>query len=74
MASVQGDVRSSNHLELAANGSVVAGNVHYNLIEMVMGSEVNGNLMHISSDQGGKKKLASDSKKLGFDKTTLDKE
>jgi len=30
--------------------------------------------MHISSDQGGKKKLASDSKKLGFDKTTLDKE
>ena len=70
---VQGDVRSSNHLELAAK-AVVAGNVHYNLIEMVMGSEVNGNLMHISSDQSGKKKLASESKKLGFDKTTLDKE
>ena len=70
---VQGDVRSSNHLELAAK-AVVAGNVHYNLIEMVMGSEVNGNLMHISSEHSGKKKLASDSKKLGFEETTLEKE
>ena len=60
-------------MELAAK-AVVSGNVHYNLIEMVMGSEVNGNLMHISSDQGGKKKLASDSKKLGFDKATLEEE
>ena len=63
---VQGDVRSSNHLELAAK-AVVAGNVHYNLIEMVMGSEVNGNLMHISSDQTTKKRLTSDSNKLEFD-------
>jgi len=30
--------------------------------------------MHISSDQGGKKKLASESKKLGFDETTLETE
>mgnify|MGYP003321441978 FL=1 len=70
---VQGDVRSSNHLELAAK-AVVAGNVHYNLIEMVMGSEVNGNLMHISSDQASKKKLTSESNKLGFDSEALENE
>ena len=70
---VQGDVRSSNHLELAAKAAV-AGNVHYNLIEMVMGSEVNGNLMHISSDQANKKRLTSDSHKLGFDNTALENE
>ena len=44
---VQGDVRSTKHIELAAK-AVVMGNVYYNLIEMVMGSEVNGNLMHIN--------------------------
>ena len=70
---VQGDVRSSNHLELAAK-AVVAGNVHYNLIEMVMGSEVNGNLMHISSDQASKKRLTSDNNKIGFDNKTLENE
>ena len=70
---VKGDVRSSNHLELAAK-AVVAGNVHYNLIEMVMGSEVNGNLMHISSDQSGKKRLATDRKKLDFDNKPLEEE
>ena len=68
---VQGDVRSSNHLELAAK-AVVAGNVHYNLIEMVMGSEVNGNLMHISSDQSSKKRLTSDSNTLGFENKALE--
>ena len=70
---VQGDVRSRNHLELAAK-AVVAGNVHYNLIEIVMGSEVNGNLMHISSDQASKKKLTSESNKLGFDSEALENE
>ena len=68
---VQGDVRSSNHLELAAK-AVVAGNVHYNLIERVMGSEVNGNLMHISSDQSSKKRLTSDSNTLGFENKALE--
>ena len=68
---VQGDVRSSNHLELAAK-AVVAGNVHYNLIERVMGAEVNGNLMHISSDQSSKKRLTSDSNTLGFENKALE--
>ncbi len=61
---VQGDVRSAKHVELAAK-AVVVGNVYYNLIEMVMGSEVNGKLMHLSaapqepprlSDESGKQK------------------
>ena len=42
---VEGDVYSSRHVELAAKARVV-GNVYYNLIEMVMGSEVNGSLHH----------------------------
>ncbi|MDT8398844.1 MAG: polymer-forming cytoskeletal protein [Pseudomonadales bacterium] len=48
---VEGDVYSSNHVELAAKAMVV-GNVYYNLIEMVMGSEVNGSLQHRAA--GGK--------------------
>ena len=42
---VQGDVYASEHLELAENASIT-GNVYYNLIEMVIGAEVNGNLVH----------------------------
>ncbi len=64
---VQGDVRSSKHLELAAK-AVVVGNVYYNLIEMVMGSEVNGNLMHISANhQDASKRLVFDSRKLPYE-------
>ena len=62
---VQGDVRSATHVELAAKATVV-GNVYYNLIEMVMGSEVNGNLMHISASQPDTKRLGADKKKLSF--------
>ena len=67
---VQGDLRSANHLELASK-AVVVGNVYYNLIEMVMGSEVNGNLMHISTSQNENKRLAADKKKLPFDSKAL---
>jgi len=42
---VDGDVFSSEHVELAAN-AVVNGTVHYKLIEMVMGAQVNGSLVH----------------------------
>lgn len=45
---VEGDVHSTKHLELAAKARVV-GNVYYHMIEMVMGSEVNGSLCHRSS-------------------------
>lgn len=54
---VKGDLHSSKHLELAAK-SVVMGNVFYNLIEMVMGSEVNGSLMQIARAQQDAKRLS----------------
>ena len=43
---VYGDIKSDKHVELAAKAEV-KGNVYYNLIEMVMGSRVDGNLVHI---------------------------
>lgn len=43
--SVTGDVHSSERIELAAKARVT-GDVHYNLIEMAMGAEVNGSLLH----------------------------
>jgi cytoskeletal protein CcmA (bactofilin family) len=42
---VKGDVYALERVELAANARVT-GNVYYNLIEMAMGSEVNGSLVH----------------------------
>lgn len=42
---VVGDVHSSGHVELAAKAAV-NGNVHYNLLEMAMGAQVNGALVH----------------------------
>lgn len=52
---VEGDVYSSKHLELAAKGRV-QGNVHYTLLEMAAGSEVNGSLTHIAAAPGGREK------------------
>ncbi len=46
---VIGDVHATGHVELAAQARV-HGNVYYSLIEMAMGSEVNGNLVHCSED------------------------
>ena len=65
--SVTGDVHSSKHLELATN-AVVNGNVHYSVIEMVKGSEVNGSLIHTVVEKAAKSKNsaqnASDDKSL----------
>jgi len=47
---VKGDVFAYQHVELAPNARV-DGDVHYNLIEMAMGAEVNGKLVHISEDE-----------------------
>jgi len=49
---VIGDIRSDRHIELAANAQI-KGNVHYNVIEMVAGSWVEGSLIHDSHDQAG---------------------
>lgn len=42
---VIGDVHGGEHVELQAKARV-AGNVYYNLIEMAIGAEVNGKLVH----------------------------
>lgn len=47
---VQGDVHASERVELASHARVT-GNVYYNLIEMAMGAEVNGNLVHRAEPQ-----------------------
>lgn len=52
---VDGDVFSSEHVELAAN-AIVNGTVHYQLIEMVMGAQVNGSLVH---DANGAAKVSA---------------
>jgi cytoskeletal protein CcmA (bactofilin family) len=53
---VEGNVYSSKHLELATQGQV-HGDVHYALVEMAAGSEVNGALKHcveqLPGDAGG---------------------
>ncbi|MEP5566279.1 MAG: polymer-forming cytoskeletal protein [Halioglobus sp.] len=73
---VEGDVYSSKHLELAAKGRV-QGNVHYTLLEMAAGSEVNGSLTHIAAASNGREKApdpsvevteASSGNKTGQDK------
>jgi cytoskeletal protein CcmA (bactofilin family) len=43
---VRGDVYASERVELAANARV-DGDVHYRLIEMAMGAEVNGRLIRL---------------------------
>lgn len=47
--SVIGDVHAIERIELAANARVV-GNVYYGLIEMAMGAEVNGSLVHAAEE------------------------
>ncbi|OGT62712.1 MAG: cell shape determination protein CcmA [Gammaproteobacteria bacterium RIFCSPLOWO2_02_FULL_47_50] len=42
---VIGDVHGSEHVELQSKARVT-GNVYYNLIEMAIGAEVNGKLVH----------------------------
>jgi cytoskeletal protein CcmA (bactofilin family) len=47
---VRGNVHSDKHIELAAK-AVVEGNVHYHMIEMVKGSQVNGSLVYGAADK-----------------------
>lgn len=46
---VNGNVYSTKHVELAAKAAV-EGNVHYHLIEMVKGAQVNGSLVYSGAD------------------------
>ena len=54
--SVSGDVYSSEHIELA-DRAVVDGDVHYKLIEMVKGAQVNGNLVHAQESTASTKPM-----------------
>lgn len=42
---VQGNIYASEHIELAVK-AVVHGNVYYRTMEMMMGAQVNGSLLH----------------------------
>lgn len=46
---VKGDVRAKGRVELASNARI-EGDVHYRMIEMAMGAEVNGKLVRIVED------------------------
>jgi cytoskeletal protein CcmA (bactofilin family) len=48
---VVGDIHSDGHIELAAEARI-QGNVYYTLIEMVIGSRVDGSLVHVSEKTG----------------------
>ncbi len=58
---VFGDINSDRHVELAAKAEV-KGNVYYNFIEMVMGSWVDGHLVHIRHN-GNEVKSTEDKQK-----------
>jgi cytoskeletal protein CcmA (bactofilin family) len=62
---VRGNVYAEEHIELALNARVI-GNVYYNLIEMAMGAEVNGSLIH-TADMTNQPALP-----LEYDKKTKD--
>jgi cytoskeletal protein CcmA (bactofilin family) len=67
---VKGDVYSSEHIELAKK-AVVTGDVHYVMMEMVMGAKVNGKLLHVATDKSKKAKpVATDSTPESSSSTT----
>lgn len=47
---ITGDVRATESVELAPHAQVT-GNIYYARIEMAMGAEVNGQLIHIAQDK-----------------------
>lgn len=51
---VIGDVHTRDQIELKTNARIT-GNVYYALIEMSMGAEVNGSLVHWGLESGGPK-------------------
>ena len=59
---VRGDVSASHRIELGANARVV-GNVQYRLIEMAIGAEVNGKLIHESEAAAGAREPAAGTEK-----------
>lgn len=64
---VVGNVYSGQHVELAKK-ALVNGDVHYNMMEMVMGAQVNGSLIHQGKDKNGKGRKSKEST-LGIEGT-----
>lgn len=51
---VKGDIWCLKHIELASS-CVIHGNVYYNVLEMVKGAQVNGNLVYLSEAEQRKR-------------------
>lgn len=58
---VIGDVYSSGHIELNKKATVT-GDVHYVMMEMVMGARVNGKLLHVMTEKEKRKAEAKGTK------------
>ena len=56
---VQGDIHVSNKLELSTHARVV-GDVHYSLLEMAVGAQVNGRMTHAAEASSAPARLTSD--------------
>jgi cytoskeletal protein CcmA (bactofilin family) len=69
---VTGDVYSSSRVELAPK-SRVTGSVYYNLIEMAIGAEVNGGLVHKPHDPYPQKALEHSQWKIPNDEPATEK-
>lgn len=65
---VFGDIWSDKHIELAAKAEV-EGNVYYHLIEMVQGSRVDGQLVHL---ENGKQEVAEPKVAMAAEKADED--
>ncbi|PWK45400.1 bactofilin family protein [Pleionea mediterranea] len=68
LGKVNGDVHASEHVELESSAHI-EGDVYYKLIEMAMGSEVNGKMVH----RDDKPKLLNHQKEAAADKSVTDK-
>lgn len=65
---VKGDVHATERVELGPNARVI-GNVRYKLIEMAMGAEVNGKLIH--ETDGGSESRGTDAGSIDIPEATL---
>ena len=56
---VRGNIHASKHIELSAK-AVVNGDVHYQVIEMVKGAQVNGSMVHVDDSETNKSASATE--------------
>ena len=68
---VIGDVYASERIELAAKARVT-GNVYYNLIEMAIGAEINGQMVHEAEARNPVLSMPKTSAKVAAPRVTAD--